>query len=456
MGILTISNFSSKILIFLLVPLYTSVLTTTEYGSYDLSVSTATLFYPILTCNIVDAVMRFLMDKESDNKKIASIGMKFILISLILFGAGMFFLYATGIWPDIHGLEGFIFLYYTSYVINQFLIQFAKGLEKIKEMGISGVVSTLVTVSANILFLIVFKWGLTGFFIANILAQGMSAIYLGLKIKIIDYIDNLHTDNLLEKEMLAYSIPLIASTIGWWINSTADKYVVAFMIGVSANGLLSVAYKIPQILNTIQGIFIQAWQISAIKEYGEKDTAVFYGNTFAIINLMMCACCSWLIVLTRPISYLLFAKDFYVAWKYVPFLLISSIFNCASGLLGPILSAQKNSKAMMWSALIGASVNIVMNIVLVYFCGIQGATIATVICSYVIYALRKKAIGKAILIDKYWSVLLTWVLLCFQAFVASYVSNYYLEILIMLILLVVNIQTIKKVLLKGKNLLKKK
>ena len=70
MGILTISNFSSKILVFLLVPLYTSVLSTKEYGTYDLAVSTATLLYPILTLNIVDAVMRFLMDKESDKKAV--------------------------------------------------------------------------------------------------------------------------------------------------------------------------------------------------------------------------------------------------------------------------------------------------------------------------------------------------------------------------------------------------
>ena len=63
-GILTISNFSSKILVFLLVPLYTSVLSTAEYGTYDLAISTVTLLYPILTVNIVDAVMRFAMDKK--------------------------------------------------------------------------------------------------------------------------------------------------------------------------------------------------------------------------------------------------------------------------------------------------------------------------------------------------------------------------------------------------------
>ena len=84
--------------------------------------------------------------------------------------------------------------------------------------------------------------------------------------------------------MLKYSIPLIATVIGWWINSTADKYVVVFMLGTAANGLLSVSYKIPQILNTFQGIFTQAWQISAIKEYGEDDTSTFYGKTFSKIT----------------------------------------------------------------------------------------------------------------------------------------------------------------------------
>ena len=67
-------------------------------------------------------------------------------------------------------------------------------------------------------------------------------------------------------EMLKYCVPLIVTVIGWWINSASDRYVVAFICGVSANGLLSVSYKIPTIINTLQAIFTQAWQISAINE----------------------------------------------------------------------------------------------------------------------------------------------------------------------------------------------
>ena len=58
-GILTIANFSSKILGFLLVPFYTSILSTEEYGITDLIFSTVQLIVPIFTMNVSDAVLRF-------------------------------------------------------------------------------------------------------------------------------------------------------------------------------------------------------------------------------------------------------------------------------------------------------------------------------------------------------------------------------------------------------------
>ena len=173
MGILTLSNFASKILVFLLVPIYTSILSTEEYGSYDLAVSTATLLFPILTLNIVDAVMRFSMDKDYSKEKIACIGMKFISFSVILFGLGMFILDRFLLLPDIHGLELFVFLYYSSYAFNQFLIQFAKGLEKVKDMGVAGVISTIITLVANILFLLVFNWGVNWFLFCKYLGTSI-------------------------------------------------------------------------------------------------------------------------------------------------------------------------------------------------------------------------------------------------------------------------------------------
>src|SRR5699024_10406208 len=79
MGLMTISNFASKILSFLLVPLYTTVLTTQEYGTYDLYTTTAFLLIPLFSVCISDAVLRFTLDKEKDPKDIFSISIVFYL-----------------------------------------------------------------------------------------------------------------------------------------------------------------------------------------------------------------------------------------------------------------------------------------------------------------------------------------------------------------------------------------
>ena len=151
-GILTISNFGSKLLVFLLVPLYTSVLSTHEAGTYDLVVSTCSLLLPILTLNIVDAVMRFTMDKARAKNEVASIGLKYVLISILIFLVGVIICRVFSIFPDINSYYFFIFLYFACSTLNQYLIQLAKGLEKVNCMAVAGIINTVAMLSLNILF----------------------------------------------------------------------------------------------------------------------------------------------------------------------------------------------------------------------------------------------------------------------------------------------------------------
>ena len=74
-GVLALSNFATKLLSFFLVPLYTSILTTEEYGTYDLFATTVYLLVPILTLNIQDATIRFSLDKNYEKKDIISISL---------------------------------------------------------------------------------------------------------------------------------------------------------------------------------------------------------------------------------------------------------------------------------------------------------------------------------------------------------------------------------------------
>lgn len=371
-GILTISNFASKVLVFLLVPLYTSVLSTAEMGIYDLIVSTVSLLYPVLTLNVVDGVMRFAMDKAYDKGQVALVGIRYIAMSAAVIAMGLIPCHYIKLFRNIHGMEYLIFLYYLSYTLNQYFIQLAKGMEKVKHMAVAGIISTVMMLGGNILGLLVFKMGLTGFIWANILAQAVPAIYYFFVLRFYSFFQGVKYDKELNREMMSYCLPLIFSTVGWWINSASDRYVVTALCGVSVNGVLSVSYKIPSIINTIFGMFGQAWQISAIREYGKKDSKKFYADSFIFINFMMCIGCAAIIVLSKPLARLLYAKEFYAAWQYAPFLVVSTVFNTASGLIGPMLSAVKDSKSMARSAIYGAGANVFLNIVLVYFMGAQG------------------------------------------------------------------------------------
>lgn len=446
--ILTISNFSSKLLSFFLVPLYTGVLTTTEYGIYDLIVSSVSLLLPILTLNITEAVMRFLMDKQISKIDVASIGLRYVIIGCFLFTAIVVIIQKFHLISQINGLELYIILYMISITLGQFFMQLAKGLEHILDMGIAGILSTIISLSLNIYLLIYIKMGFKGFFIASIVTQFLQILYYFIRLKAWQLFKLNKRTKLLPKEMVCYSAPLIFTMIGWWANSAADKYIITLYCGVSANGLLAIAYKIPVILQTLKNIFIQAWQISAIKEI--KNGNEFYEKMFVFFNMLTTISSSIIILLTKPLASFLFAKDFYSAWQYIPYLLIGSVFNGAAGFLGPIFSANKNSRILAKSAIYATIINIILNFILAYYFKIQGAIIATAISAYVMFYIRIKGIKDMFNSNIYIITYISWLLLITQATIEIYIDNYILEIIILLLLLILHKNQLSMLLIKTK------
>ena len=56
--IFALGTFGSKLLVFLLMPLYTSVLTTAEYGAMDVVVNVSNMLLPLVIVSINDGVIR--------------------------------------------------------------------------------------------------------------------------------------------------------------------------------------------------------------------------------------------------------------------------------------------------------------------------------------------------------------------------------------------------------------
>ena len=72
-----------------------------------------------------------------------------------------------------------------------------------------------------------------------------------------------------QKEMLQYSAPLVPSALSWWVMSASDRYVIRFFLGSVSNGIYSVAYKFPSILQIMFQMFNNSWTDLALSELKE-------------------------------------------------------------------------------------------------------------------------------------------------------------------------------------------
>lgn len=383
-ALFSVSNFVSKILVFLLVPLYTSTLSPGEYGVVTVMQVTMLLLVPMFTMNVGEAALRFALEKEDRRGAILRIGLKytllaFLAVTVICILASLFVSASVRMY-----LFFFIFLFATN-ALYEFLILFFQGTERVPIVVCGSVFCTLVMIGSNLLFLLVLKKGLNGYLLAQILSFAMGSVLMLLfSIKQIAKYDKVK-DKELESQMIAYGKPMILYSTSSWINNASDRYIVTAMCGSAVNGVYGVAYNIPAILTVFQRIFAQAWQMSATKNHNDEDSGEFFSIMYQTYQAFMVLGCSFLIMITKLLAAFLFQKDFYEAWRFVLPLLISIIFGALTGFLGSICLAHKDSKSMGIATGIGAAVNIVLNFLSIPYLGALGAAIATAISYYVMY-----------------------------------------------------------------------
>lgn len=390
MSILTISNFVSKILVFLMLPLYTNVLTTQEYGTIDIISTTINLSIPIFTLSISEAILRYTMEKNVKKEEVLKESLKVIVkgfLILLVFSPITIFFKLPLIYVVI------FLIYYLTTAIANALSYYTKGTNNLKLLGISNIIRALLLVSLNCLMLLVLKLNIIGYYISLIVSDIIFILILLIPV-LKNKQKRIKQNNQLAKEMKSYSKPFIINSISWWINNASDKYLVLFFCGINLTGIYSIAYKIPSMLEVVQNIFSQAWQISAIKEYKSKEAEAFFSTMYKYYNFILIITVLIILLFLKSISKILFAKEFYVAWKFVPFLLLAILFGALSGFLGSLYSANKDSKMYAKSTLIGAISNIILNLILIPIFNAYGAAIATFISYLVVWIIRVKNVKK--------------------------------------------------------------
>ena len=166
--------------------------------------------------------------------------------------------------------------------------------------------------------------------------------------------------------MLAYCVPLIPTAVFWWIMGVSDRYLVKWFVGSDANGIYAVAYKIPTILTILATVFMDAWQLSAIAESGDRRAqARFYARVWDAFFSAVCLCAGGIIAFSPLLIRLLAAESYYDAWRYIPILTLSMIAAAFSNFMGSVYVVTKKSTASLWTSLAAAAANIALDLFLI-------------------------------------------------------------------------------------------
>lgn len=444
-GIFTIGSFGTKIVTFLLLPLYTSILSTEDYGIVDVLQSTSQLLMPVLLLSIQDATLRFCMDNNYKKDDVLSTTINILVKGTLILVFGIVLMNILNIFNI--GIAYWIFLFFT-FVINALIncfVLYLKSVDKALIIAIGGILGTFVTCVSNILCLVIFNMGINGYMLSVILGIFVQVVYLFVSGKL--YL-NLHINNYrnLSKPMIKYSAPLIVNSISWWINNASDRYIVTSLLGVAANGIYAVSYKIPIILTSIQSIFYNAWSVSAISEFDMEDKDGFIGDNYTLYAFLSIVFCSLLILVNIPIASFLYSNSFFEAWKCVPFLLVSTFFYGLAQFDGALYAAAKRTKLISITSFISATINIILNIIFIKSFGLVGAALSTMFSFFVMYFLRTIFMNKFITMKVRWAMHYTSVaLLIVQSVLSTFNSLFMVQVILFIIIVLVHIKYIKKI-----------
>ncbi len=373
--ILAVGTFGSKLLVFLLMPLYTTWLTTAEFGAAELITGLSNFLMPLACVGLSTGVFRFAADREADREAVFSTCI--VLLGIALGG----FLLFSPILLLIDYVSSYLWLvvlYVVFADLQAVCAQYLRAIDRTVLFAGQGILNTVLVVAFNVLFLFGFGMGVEGYVLSVVMGNAITLLFLLFRAHLWKVFSFSKVNARMMKKLLRFSLPLIPTTVCWLITDLSDRYMVTLFCGESANGLYSAAYKIPTVVTLVASIFLQAWQFSAVAENTDREQCKrFYSTVFGGFLSVVMIGASGLILLSRTLTALLLNEAYYEAWRYMPALLSAAALEAVVSFLASVYLVRKKSMHSFLTALLGALANVVLNFILIPMIGPLGAAIAT-------------------------------------------------------------------------------
>lgn len=386
-GVIAVGGMATKLVQFLLLPLYTSVLSTAEYGTVDYVNTIALFLVPVVSVLMDEALFRFLIDCGTDGERRRAVTCS---CAAMLVGCAVFAVGALVVW--LLARPGNL-AWAVALVVAQALLQMTgavlRGFGKTPSYALMNFIASAVTIVLNVAFIAALRWGVVGMLSATVIAQGGTALAFLVRERIWRYVDPGAFDAGYAASLVRYAVPLIPNKVSWTIMNMVDRLIIMGVMGASAAGVYAVSYKFPNVMDTVYGFFYQSWKESSARALGEDgDEVAFYNSVYRALRRFMASVVLLMTALMPLVYGLLVEGDYGEGMLYVPILLLATYYSNISGFYGGIFTAHRDTGIMGTTTVVSALLCLVLCFLLIPAIGLWGASVATLAATFTVNEYR--------------------------------------------------------------------
>lgn len=375
--IITLGRVSTQFISFLLLPLYTTLLSNEQYGTVDLITTLVQLLIPVVSIMIDQGVFRYLLNCETETEKKKTISSAFFLLTATCVIACVVYCIISIFVPNQY--KHWLLLILIATTFSNLFLQAARGLKHTRDYALGSFVCSASTIILNVLCIAFLRMGAVGMLAATFAGNAICCMFLFFKLKIARYISVSAIDRNIAKDELKYSSPLVPNQLSLWVMNSSDRLIVTFFLGAAANGILAVSHKFPAIYMTFFNIFQLAWHETGAIHYYDQDRDQFFTDSLKRTLSIFSTLCMGIII-ALPIVFNWFVnKAFDEAYYNIPIYLVAFLFNVIIGLLGVVYVATKKTTEIAKTTMAAAVINIIVHLTLIKFIGLFAASISTLV-----------------------------------------------------------------------------
>lgn len=406
--IYTISGLLTRGVPIILLPFYTRILSTREFGYWEYISSLGGLLLVLLPLEITQGMARFYSEASTEKDRI---NYSYSTLIFTIFGYSIFSIivifysnFFSNFFFDGFGGRTTLLLCLVLYLVNGVVYSTQNILRwsmNVRGVAIMSLIIAVISILISVLFLIL-NYGLNGLIIASIFSGLFGLLYtffMTKEIKMGDF------EWAKVKQMLKFSLPLVPSSLGVVLALYVDRLLVKSMLDVESMAYYSLAYRLSTLVIFVTIGFQGALTPLVYKNYKRSEARNEIANLFRICSAIALLFCVSICLFIKEIINIFFINSYESIFNLVPFLVLSALI-WQMYVFAPGLNIAKKTKLVAIINLSVAIFNLILNYFFILYFGLIGSAVATLIAAIFSFCINMYYSQKFYYIEHNWRKLI--------------------------------------------------